>query len=39
MLDHFEQLSWPTAAAASAAARPPAGAVVDLAAQMRAIWR
>jgi DNA helicase-2/ATP-dependent DNA helicase PcrA len=39
MLDHFEQLSWPTAAAASPAATPPASAVVDLTAQMRAMWR
>ncbi len=38
-LAHFELLSWPAAATSDAAAMPPARAPVDLAAQMRAMWR
>jgi DNA helicase-2/ATP-dependent DNA helicase PcrA len=36
---HFELLSWPAAVTGDPAAMPPARAPVDLAAQMRAMWR
>lgn len=38
-LPHFEQLSWPAPGTSCAAALPPGGGAIDLAAQMRAMWR
>lgn len=38
-LAHFDQLSWPQARASSQSAMPPLAEPLDLAAQVRAMWR